>query len=247
MWLRAVAVAAAVFWSVLFFGLIDLATLYDPGEFVGVVPLEVSWGAFFTFVVAGAFVSVALRPQDRLPPAVQLLISAVALVAGCVLGLRWEPLPVAAVLALAGGLLLVRSGWRSRWSRREVQVSWPLLVVAVAALPFWGAYAWSAFASARLALDDDITMGVPHWPVQAATGLVVGACAVLAGVWPRGRRLLATSACLSATLLGAATLAYPDAVGAMAGRGYGLAAMIWGLAVGLLPAGPLPGAREPAR
>ena len=101
MWLRAVAVAAAVFWSVLFFGLIDLSTMYDPGEFVGVVPLEVSWGVFFTFVVAGAFVSVALRPADRLPPAVQLLVAAVALVTGSVLGLRWEPLPVAVVLAIA--------------------------------------------------------------------------------------------------------------------------------------------------
>ncbi len=235
MWLRAAAVVAAVFWSVLFFGLIDLATMYAPGEFEAVVPLEVSWGVFFTFVVAGAFVSVALRPEDRLPPAVQLLVAAVAVLTGSVLGLRWEPLPVAAVLALSGGLLLARSGWRSRWSRQEVQVSRPLLVVAAAALPFWGAYAWTAFAAARLGVDDDYTNGIPHWPVQAATGLALAVCAVLAAVWPRGRRLLATSTCLSATLLGAATLAYPEATGAMAGRGYGLAAMIWGLAVGLLP------------
>jgi hypothetical protein len=241
-WLRAVAVAAAAFWSVLFFGLIDLSTMYAPGEFEAVVPLEASWGVFFTFVVAGAFVSVALRPEDRLPPAVQLLVAAVAVAMGAALGLRWEPLPVAVVLALSGVLLLRRSGGRSRWSRQEVRVSWPLLVVAAAALPFWGAYAWSAFASARLGVDDDITNGIPHWPLQGSTGLALAVCAVLAAVWPRGRRLLATSTCLSATLLGAATLAYPVAVGAMAGRGYGLAAMVWGLAVGLLPP-----TREPAR
>ena len=62
--------AAALFWSVPFFGLVDLATLIVPGEFLGSVPLEVSWGAFFTAIVAGAFVGVARRPLDRVAPAV---------------------------------------------------------------------------------------------------------------------------------------------------------------------------------
>ena len=234
-WLRALALAAAAFWSVLFFGFVDLSTLYDPGEFVGVVPLDVSWGAFFTFVVAGAFVHVALHPRDRIPPAVQLLAAAGTLTVGAVGGLHPEPLIVAAVLALAGGLLLRGTGWRSGLPRRAIRVSWPLLAVAVVGLPFWVAYAWSALASSRLALDDDISVGVPHWPVQAAAGLVVVALSVTAALWPGGRRLLSASVCLTATFLGAATLAYPTATGAMAGRGAGLAAMVFGLAVGLLP------------
>jgi hypothetical protein len=76
--IRAAAVAAALFWSVPFFGLVDLATLVVPGEFVGSVPLEVSLGALFTVIVAGAFVRVVRRPADRFAPAVQLLLAAAA-------------------------------------------------------------------------------------------------------------------------------------------------------------------------
>src|SRR5439155_12462568 len=84
--LRVAAVAVALFWSVPFFGLIDLATIVAPGEFLPSVPLEASWGAFFTVIVAGAFVGVAARPLDRLAPAVQLLIAAAALIGGGVQG-----------------------------------------------------------------------------------------------------------------------------------------------------------------
>jgi hypothetical protein len=228
-WLRVAAAATAAFWCVLFFGFVDLSTLVAPGEFVGVVPLEVSWGAFFTFVVASAFVHVALHPRDRRPPAVQLLVAALALVVGAVAGEHAEPLVVAAVLASAGGLLL-----RGAHGRPTLRPSGPLLAVAVVGLPFWLAYAWSALASSRLALDDDVTVGVHHWPVQAACGLAVALLATLAGLWPAGRRLPATSAGLAATLLGVATLAYPDATGAMPHHLLGLGAVLFGLAVGLL-------------
>jgi hypothetical protein len=104
---RVAAVVAALFWSVPFFGLIDLAKIVAPGEFLSSVPLEASWGAFFTAIVAGAFVWVAWRPLDRVSPAVQLLIAAASLVGGALLADRSEPLVVAAALAVLGVLLLV--------------------------------------------------------------------------------------------------------------------------------------------
>ena len=229
--MRVAAVVAALFWSVPFFGLVDLATIVAPGEFLPSVPLEASWGAFFTSIVAGAFVGVAVRPLDRIAPAVQLLIAAAALVGGAVLGGRSEPLIVAAVVALLGGLLLIGTP-RPRVPQLAPAV--PLLVAACAAAPFWVAYAWEAAAASRIGADDDISVGVPHWAVQSAAGYAVAACAFTAAVWQPGRRLLATCAGLAAALLGVATVAYPDAIGAMPSRVLGVAALVWGLGVVVL-------------
>jgi hypothetical protein len=218
---------------VLFFGLIDLATIVAPGEFLPTVPLEASWGAFFTVIVAGAFVCAAWCPLDGVAPAAQLFLAATALVAGAALSARWEPVVVAAVLAVLAVLLLLGT---PRPGRAELRLrpAVPLLVVAVAAAPFWAAYVWQAATASRSGVDDDISIGIPHWAVQSAVGLAIVACALTAGLWPRGRRLLATSAGLSAVLLGIATLSYPDATGAMPWRGLGLAALAWGLALAVL-------------
>jgi hypothetical protein len=231
--IRAAAVVAALFWSVLFFGLIDLATIVVPGEFLPTVPLEASWGAFFTVIVAGAFAHVAWRPDDRGAPAVQLLLAAAALVGGAALAARLEPVIVAAVLAVLVALLLVGTVRPARTDLRP-RPAMPLLVVAGAAAPLWAGYAWQAAAASRSGLDDDISVGISHWVVQSAVGLAVAACALTAGVWPRGRRLLATSAGLAAALLGVASVAYPDATGAIPSPVAGLAALAWGLVVVVL-------------
>ncbi len=233
--IRTAAVAAVLFWTVPFFGLIDLATIVAPGEFLPVVPLEASWGAFFTAIVAGAFVAVAMRPHDRLAPAVQLLLAAGALVAGALLGGRSEPLAVAALVAVLAGLLLVgtrRPVPRLRPALRRQSV--PLLVVAALGAPFWAGYSWQAASASRIGLDDDITLGVSHWAVQVATGLAVAACPLVAAGWPRGRALFATSAGVAAVLVGVATAAYPASTGAMPSAGLGVAAVAWGLVVVVL-------------
>jgi hypothetical protein len=226
-------VSAALFWSVLFFGLIDLATIVVPGEFLPTVPLEASWGAFFTMIVAGAFVRVAWRPGDRVVPAAQLLLAAVALTVGAALGGRPEPIVVAAVLAVLAGLLLLRTS-RPRRAELQPRGAVPLLVLAVAAVPFWAGYAWHAAAASRSGVDDDISVGIPHWAVQSAVGVAILACAVVAGVWPRGRGLLGTCAGVAAVLLGVATASYPEATGAMPSPLAGFAAVAWGLAVAVL-------------
>jgi hypothetical protein len=184
-------------------------------------------------IVAGAFVGLAWRPDDRVVPAVQLLLAASALVVGAALGGRAEPVVVAAVLGVLGALLLVRTA-RPRGVELRLRPAVPLLVVAVAAAPFWAGYAWQAAGASRSGLDDDISVGIPHWAVQSAVGLAIAACALAAGGWPRGRRLLATCAGLAAALLGVATVSYPDATGAMPSPLAGVAALAWGLAVVVL-------------
>ena len=83
-------------------------------------------------------------------------------------------------------------------------------------------------------MDDDISVGVPHWAVQSAAGYAVAACAFAAAVWSPGRRLLGTCAGAAAALLGVATAAYPEATGAMPSQAFGVAALVWGLVVVVL-------------
>ena len=236
------AVAAALFWSVPFFGLIDLATIVRPGEFLPSVPLEASWGAFFTAIVAGAFVGVAAQPLDRLAPAVQLLIAAAALIGGAVQGGRSEPLIVAAAVALLAALLLIGA---PRLRVPTLTPAVPLLVAACAGAPFWIAYAWQAAAASRTGMDDDISVGVPHWAVQSAAGYAVAGCVFAAAVWPPGRRLLATSGGVAASLIGVATAVYPEAIGAMPSRALGVAALVWGVVVVVLAWLPRAGRNTP--
>src|SRR4051794_6944582 len=101
--------ASALFWALLFFGLIDLSVVVSSRpDFVAYVPLEASWGALFTFFVAGALVVAAWRPDDTRAPAVQLLIVTVALLLACAATADLDLLPVAAavgVSSLALGLV----------------------------------------------------------------------------------------------------------------------------------------------
>jgi hypothetical protein len=239
---RIATAAFAVFWAVLFFGIIDLSVIPSPGEFTPVVPLEASWGVLFTFFVAGALLAVTWSPRATAPAAVQLMIVAVALLASCVLGLDRGPLPVAVVLAVTA-TLVVRLNRIPRAVVRRWSVRWPMLVVAVAAAPFWLWHAGNAFANSRAGLqEDDQTWDIDHWPVHGATAVVIASAAVLGSVWPHGRRQLAATTSLAGTVLGAASLAYPSAAGAMPTRGWSFAAVLWSVTLGLL----IPASVEPA-
>ena len=67
-----------------------------------------------------------------------------------------------------------------------------------------------------------------HYSVQAAFALAVLTLTILAGLWSRGRRLLATCAGVSATYVGVVAWAFPDAEGGMATE-WAVAATAWGL------------------
>jgi hypothetical protein len=56
---------------------------------------------------------------------------------------------------------------------------------------------------------NDVTMGVDHYAVQGALGLALPALALLAAVWPRGRRYLGIAVGLCAGYVGAVSYAFP--------------------------------------
>lgn len=111
---KALAWLLAFVSAVLFFGIVDLFTLpgwVDP-RYEWSVPLEVSWGSLFTFIIAGSYVRIARRPNEPWPAVALLLITAVALILSSALGLDARPLPVAVVIG-ASAALFVRLTRRS--------------------------------------------------------------------------------------------------------------------------------------
>ena len=235
---RAGYTLAAVFFAVPFFGLVDLlAVTGDPAWVVPLVPLEVSWGVLFTVFVAGTFAALAVRPSLGAVAGVQFGIVAVALLVCAAAGRDAGPLAPAAVLALAAVLL----GRRGLGAAGSAVPPWlrlrdPLLLVAVAAAPFWAAAALAALERSRRAApwDRDVTMGIDHWPVHAAALLTIAASAVVAALSRTGRRFLSGTASVAGALFAAASLAYPRALGALPSLEWSLVALVWALAVSLI-------------
>ncbi|MEV7572252.1 hypothetical protein AB0P28_04030 [Pseudarthrobacter sp. NPDC089323] len=220
------------------FGIADLMTL--PGwvdqRYVWAVPLEASWGSLVTFVVAGSYVSIARNPRDPWPGSILLGVAALSIVLSAVLGADARPLPLALIIAVPALGLLVAGRRDVRSFTLAPSLSLPYLAVAAAAVPLWLPYSLHAFQMSRLEPDaGHVTWGIEHWPVQGAAGLTFLAAALVAAGWRHGRPLLRISTSLSAVYIGAAMLAYPDRAGAMESPMWGVAMVLWGTVVALLP------------
>ncbi|WP_395403811.1 hypothetical protein ACHMXB_06525 [Arthrobacter sp. UC242_113] len=225
--------------AVLFFGLVDLSTLFDLADpsYQWAVPLEASWGSLFTFVLAGAYVWIAVVPGQSWPAVVQLGIAGTGLVASSVAGLDGRPLllglPVVGSAALFAWLCRELSGPLPR----RISVHWPLLVLGAGGAPLWLMYSLYALEKSRTPHEgpewEGQTMGIDHWPVQGAAGLTLAACSLVMALWPAARPLMRLSVSLSATFIGVAMLAYPAKDGAMPGTGWGIAFAIWGTLLAL--------------
>lgn len=235
-WARAVAWSCAVFAALPFFGLIDLSTLLGlvDQDYVWAVPLEVSWGSLFTFVVAGSYVSIAVAPRRAQPGLVQLAIVVLALTLGAAGGLDPRPAYVAAAIAasvlLLGWLVRELDGWTPRWSPTALSV-----LVALVGAVLWLPYALNALGQSRTDGLGDITNGIEHWPVQGATGLALAIGAVVMAGWLPARPLFRVSISMSAVFIGMAGLAYPDRDGATQGLPWAVAVTVWGLLVAMTP------------
>ena len=202
------------------------------------VPLEVSWGSLFTFFLAGGYVWVAVLPRQPEPGLVQVAIASVALAFSAAAGSDVRPLWVAAVAALSALLLATmtqRSGGvgYSSWSVNGWQ-----LALAAAGMFLWLPYTVEALEASRSGIPGDITNGIEHWPVQAATGAALILGSVLLAVWDSGRALLRVTCCLSGAFIGMGQLAYPDRAGAMEGDLWGIGVILWTVLLALVPAEP---------
>ena len=233
---RAGAVAVALWWAVLFFGLIDLLVGIIPSEFPDFSPfvvVETSWGLLYAVLVPVPLIAWAVRPTGWVGPQV------VAVAAGVL---------VAGVAAAAGGqmfvaLLLAVSAafprmWRPRpgWSIRRVGATpafWP--VDALVALGFGAAlvHAWDVLDTARSGVGDDDTWGLMHLPMQAGFALAIPAAAAVGALAMANRApswwFAIVPPAASAVWFGVVCASHPDLLGSL-GRTAGWCTAAWGVA-----------------
>ena len=216
------AAVSAVFWVVLFFGVIDLLVPIErtPGFYDSYL-LETGWGLVYTFLVGAAFVALAVRPSLVLPPVQVALVGLCLALTGLASGSFGSLSAVAlvgnayAVARLAHGAVPTPPGWR----RPHVDVPLTVLALLLAAPAMVFAFDMIAgYRSGRPPTDDD-TWGLDHWPTQAALalGVVAVALAVAAGV--RGRRsgTVVSAACVAVTAgwFGVVSVVHPSHAGSI--------------------------------
>src|SRR6476646_3363839 len=78
LWLRGAAALLAVFWGLLFFGIVDLLAFRQGEEFHATILLSTGWGLLFLFLVAGPLLVLAVGRRSA-STAASLQIAAVAL------------------------------------------------------------------------------------------------------------------------------------------------------------------------
>lgn len=222
MWRRVLAGVLAVFWGLVWFGLIDLTTavLRDP-DFTQGYALELGWGLFHLVLVAGPLVALAVRPRAHVPVAMLAVATAAVLLAAL---WGWSGRVALEGLGLLATTLLM--------GRPSVPRGRPALgpaVLALVAVPFalWYAGTW-VNAMDRTPSMDDITNGISHYPLQGAFGFaLVGNCALVALT---RSRLAAFSVALCAVGFGVESLIDPDLDASLGSLG-GVLLLVWGAAV----------------
>lgn len=222
--MRFVAAVSALAWFTFpGFGYIDLIGAWDYGSV-----LEASWGVFFGIILTVPFVCVAVRPLRSAAAIAQLWVAFGALVVAAVVGME-APATLQILLLGVGVALLSFTEGAERWIPTDLEPYWPMLAIAAVAAVPWLVHAFQMADLNRQELSrQSLTGPVDHYSVQAAFALAVLTLTVLAGLWSRGRRLLATCAGVSAAYVGVVAWAFPASDGGMA-TGWAVAATVWGL------------------
>ena len=223
---RVLAGLQAVFYAVLWFGIIDLLTVFvERGqEWRDGYLLETGWGLLFLVLVAGPFGVLAVRPGH--PGALSTLaIVSAALVVGGV----WarESAQVLNGLAVGAGAAAVWAFGRGRLPERRPLD--PVLAV-LAGVALGGALVLGRDLLAARTMLDEVTNGVDHYGVQVSLALALAACVALAAVTTPRLPALCAAGC--AAWLAAVSIAYPDLDGSLGTPG-AVAALAWAVGVAL--------------
>ena len=247
---RTVAAAAAVFWAVPFFGLMDLlVVVLDDDRFAEAYLLETGWGLLYLVLVAVPFGALARRPGTALLLVQPLVVAAAVVVSAAVAGYPAQLLAAALlvvwVAAVAG---LGRPGARNTRPAplRPASLRPGPAALVVTAAPAALVYAWQQVHDWRATGSPDITLGLDHRPMQGALGLALLGVAVLAalgaGTRAPGWRVPVWTVVVAACWLGLVSAAYPGLEGSL-GRTFGVAVAVWGCAFAALAEAPVRGRR----
>ncbi|MHB0877655.1 MAG: hypothetical protein ACYC5O_16580 [Anaerolineae bacterium] len=240
---RVAFVALAATLSVLFgitFAAVTALTigiwLDDPG-YTETTPVgDLSFFALGAIIIAVGFATQLRRPERKIAGAQQAVIGLLALAAAGLVGDRIEPL-VGGLIGLAAAAILVALHPARRESFRFGKgLSAPLAVMsAAAAIPAVG-YAAHVLALARDA-GPSCFMGQcargDRLAEMAASAIAIVLVGMLAALKPHGWRVPAWGTGAAAAIVGLASIALPNAPGAV-GQVWGALVVAWGvLFVGL--------------
>jgi len=235
--IRVLAILLGAMWALFGFGLVDWTVMvtWDAG-FIPVLPLEASWGSVVTFFVAMPFAVVAARPHRWADLVVMAALVVIAIVIGSMLAGDPATLWLAAVVVLTAGGIAIPGVVGFRAGEFGARVPWrpgldiPLAVLGVAAIPLWGVFVWDA-AIVSGERPSDITLGLDHWPMHIAAGLLVPAGVILAATIGRVRTLAAAAAALTSISIGVAMAVSQSYPVATASAHWSVLAVLWGAAV----------------
>jgi hypothetical protein len=244
-----VAATAALFWSILFFGLTDLlVVLLQDQRFSAHYVVETSWGLLYTALVAWPLIMFAVRPRWWIFLHIAGASGGAVLIVG-LLGRIPGQAVAGAFVVLSAAAPLVMS-MRTLWpaTRPRLRACPPtLLVLATLAAVGSIGHAVMVVTAIRSNAVDDNTWELMHLPMQAAFGFAVPAAAFVAVVARTvavgGARVSALPSSVSAIWFGSVSLLYPDLVGSL-GAFPCMVCIAWGLAFAVAA---LLGRTSPAR
>lgn len=234
---RVLAGTSGFFWAFVFMGVIDLAVpVEETTGFYDSYLLETGWGVLYTFLVGAAFASLAVRP-GMVMPLVQVVLIAMCVAVTAVAAGSWVQLAPALLLASNSYVFLLLDNHRTRlpahlYRPRLDPVVGAVAVTLVPPAVLFAVDMVNGYREGRPPLDDD-TLGIDHWPMQAAVALAAAAVAVAvaAGVRERwsGAAMSAGCVAVAAGWFGYWSAIYPTHAGS-AGHAWGMALIGWAVA-----------------
>lgn len=213
---RAAAGLLALFWGVVFYGVIDLLAFLQGADYHDALMLSTGWGVLFVFLVAAPLAALCLAPTAAGAAAtVQVGLVALALATAAVLsGYPRVLLAAVGVLATAAVAAILAAHPPAAWFSSWHWSSGSLAVIAVAAGPLC-AYAWTSARNTGAVTIHSESVGLDHWPVQAALPVAALMIGAFAAGHPRGWRVPAWSVAAAGTWFAIVCLVEPRLVGSV--------------------------------
>lgn len=223
---RVVAGLAAVFWGWLFFGVQDTLTVFVEGHaFAAHYLMESGWGLLFLVLVAFPLIGLTFRPSTGALVAEVAAVGMAVIVGALMSRSAAHLLPGAGLVVTA---LAIAALGRADTSLGRLRPDPPLVLLAlVATVPALG-YAWRM---ARATSDVEKTIGLDHYPIQAALGIALVLVAYLIAIARdrSGVQLATATLVITVGWMGIESAVYPHRLGSF-GTTWGWLALAWAVA-----------------
>lgn len=242
-----VAWTAGAFWLLLFFGLVDLSVplfFRARPEFYEGYLMETGWGVLFTFFAGLPMCFLGARPE-WISAALVSAASGVAVLISAIASAQPVQLIIAVALLLPAALVwaLARSGRAlvppPEETIQSIEMSGlgariPILGLALVALPPAVMFASKMIETARRGVPEpSYTYVFDHYPIQAASVLVIPLAAGLLALRLPGWRPMLFLIASGTAWFGIVSVVYPDHLGSW-GTEWGWTAVAWSVALSAL-------------